>query len=206
MPGWLAYVAIHLASTINNVSALPRSSDALSPHAHRGQSFEIEMHYNNNTRIMTDNLTSQESNALQHWSLYGQGGGPSKERVTADGWKTKPMLTPITSSWDQPVPASEIIKVINGFQPVEMEDKWFVYTEGPDTSGEAVTYFARSWTGYSMAEVKMQTLGGTSDGKAGARFTEIIWESSPERYRSQTEDGAKTMVKEVLKWCMGVSF
>lgn len=93
-------------------------------------------------------------------------------------------------------------KLLNGFMAQEMEDKWIVYSEGPDTNGRAVVYMCRSWTGHTMIELELQI---PSDGEVGdARFVEIVWESSQERYRGQTEEGAKGLAKEVCRWCMDV--
>ena len=88
-----------------------------------------------------------------------------------------------------------------------MEDKWFVYADGPDAQGQAVVHMFRSWTGRKMVEVKVQVPvdkeGGFVD--ADSSITEITWESNQERYRDQTKEGAKSMVKEVCNWCMNVS-
>lgn len=34
-----------------------------------------------------------------------------------------------------------------------MEDKWFIYSEGPDHSGKLKVHFHRSWTGLKVAEL-----------------------------------------------------
>lgn len=114
-----------------------------------------------------------------------------------------------------------------------MEEKWFVYTEGPDEDGkgqgECVVNMVRSWTGNLLAKVKVLVPNGggvreevegenpfddppeRSERQEGgfceeARFTEIVWEASNERYRDQTEEGAKEMVRGVCEWCLGVTF
>lgn len=47
-------------------------------------------------------------------------------------------------------------------------------------------------------------VGKDVEGGVDARFTEIVWESSLNRYRDQTEEGAKELAREVCRWCMDV--
>jgi len=44
-----------------------------------------------------------------------------------------------------------------------MEDKWFIYADGPDVSGSATINFHRSWTGLKVAEVDIQIKCGKDD-------------------------------------------
>ncbi|PVH97621.1 hypothetical protein DM02DRAFT_616412 [Periconia macrospinosa] len=152
------------------------------------------------------NLNPQEFESLRHHHLYGHRGNPSTDRVTSEAWQKKPIQKPLTATWNQSIPHNDIVKLLNGFKPREMEDKWFVYADGPDNCGNAVVHMHRSWTGYKMVEAKL-IIG--SDGAEGAlekdtRFTEITWESDPKRYNGQTEEKAKEMAKEVCRWVLGV--
>jgi hypothetical protein len=152
------------------------------------------------------NLTAKEADALKHWSLFGRKSEPSAQRATADGWKIIPMLTPVTSAWTQSVPQNQIPKLLNGFVPMQMEDKWFVYADGPDEHGNVVLHMVRSWTEHKMVEAKL-VVDLNEDGEItgkDAEFVQIIWESDEERFRQQTEEGAKSMAKQVCKWCMDV--
>lgn len=88
-----------------------------------------------------------------------------------------------------------------------MDDKWFVWADGPDAQGRAVVHMFRSWTGHKMAEVRLQ-IPVDGEGRlteADSHFTEIIWESASDRHAGVTEEGAKVMVKIVCKWCMNAS-
>ena len=87
-----------------------------------------------------------------------------------------------------------------------MEDKWFVYADGPDAQGNAVVHMFRSWTGYKMVELKIK-VPLDDDGEfeeEDSKVTEITWESSKERHRDQTEEGAKSMAREVCNWVLDV--
>jgi hypothetical protein len=96
--------------------------------------------------------------------------------------------------------------LLNGFQPTAMEDKWFVYADGPDAQGNAILHMYRSWTGFKMAELKLviELDEAGEFAEKDSYFTEITWESDTERMKGQTEEKAKTMVKEVCKWCMDI--
>ena len=152
---------------------------------------------------MSDNLTPNEGAALCHWSLFGQKSIPPTHRVQASDCRAKPFLKPIISPWNQTVPRTDVTKLLNGFMAQQMEDKWIVYAEGPDTNGRATVYMCRSWTGHTIVELKLQMPSEGEDGDA--RFVEIVWESSEERYRGQTEEGAKGLAKEVCRWCLDVT-
>jgi hypothetical protein len=45
---------------------------------------------------------------------------------------------------------NEFEKIKNGFIPIEMEDKWFIFYEND------ILYFHRSWTGYCIYEVHFE--------------------------------------------------
>jgi hypothetical protein len=40
-----------------------------------------------------------------------------------------------------------------------MEDKWFVYADGPDDAGHARLHLHRSWTGSKVVELEIRTTG-----------------------------------------------
>ena len=149
---------------------------------------------------MTDGLTPSEREAQSYWCTYGQKPTPVTRRIQASEFNTKPFVTPIISSWVQPVPSAKLPKLLIGFAAREMEDKWIVYADGLDQHGQATVYNLRSWTGSKMVELKLQVPEDEGD----AHIVRIAWESSQERYRYQTEKGAKAMVREVCRRCLNI--
>jgi hypothetical protein len=148
--------------------------------------------------------------AIRRWAHYGQRGEPQTQtkRVTKADWRQGrdvPFLKPVTAKWDVPLPAGSLQKILGGFQPQAMEDKWFIYTEGPDAAGVATLHLIRSWTGNPTAAITMH-IPGTPDApqEEGARFTAIMWESDEERIRGATEEGSKEMAVTVCEWVLGV--
>jgi hypothetical protein len=155
---------------------------------------------------MAPKLTPDEFSVLDHFVRFGHKGEPSTRRVLSSARETSRFETPVTSTCNIPIPHTDLPKLINGFVPREMEDKWFIYADGPDTQGIAVVHMFRSWTGYKMAELKIKA-PLDEDGEfveEDSKITEITWESNQERYRGQTEEAAEVMVREVCNWVLDV--
>lgn len=103
-----------------------------------------------------------------------------------------------------PLQAEQLQKLLLGFKPREMEDKWFVYSEGAD-DGRLVVRFYRSWTGFEIAEMDVMVGNGENGSAEGvARITGITWEESEDVMKEQREDDAKETVREVCRWVLGV--
>ena len=153
---------------------------------------------------MADKLNANEVAAIRHWSLFGQKGTSPAQRVTSSDKTTKPFEKPATAAWDQPIPHSELPRLTLGFLPGAMEDKWFVYADGPDPQGNGILHMHRSWTGYKEIEATFR-FELDEDGKSAekdARFTTISWETSKKVVLEEEE--AKNTAKEVCNWCMGI--
>ena len=157
---------------------------------------------------MAENPTPDHTSTLAHWALYGQTGDPSEKRVTAPEWTTAPFNSPKRSAWVVPIPSDQLTKLLNGFRPSAMEDKWFVYADGPDAEGHAALHMYRSWTGYEMIKLDIEVADEEKKG-AGAgktQITAITWESDEEKIKNPSEKLAKEMALEVCNWVLGVKF
>lgn len=118
----------------------------------------------------------------------------------------KPFLKPDSASWDASISPADLPTVLNGFRHQEMEDKWFVYADGPDARGSATVHMHRSWTGFKLIELKIAVALG-DDGEArdeDARITGITWETDRSAFRGASEEKMKEMAAEVCAWVMGV--
>lgn len=157
---------------------------------------------------MEQNLSPDKQESLLHWAQFGAHGEPSNRRIQrTDFREVSDILIPVVSTWDVSVPRAELSKLINGFLPTSMDNKWFVYADGPDARGNAVVYLVRSWTAYKLVELKVKVPVG-EDGKLveeDSKITEITWESSQERYKGRTEEAAKKMAREVCNWVLEVN-
>lgn len=145
--------------------------------------------------------------AIQHWSVYGQKGRPSARRVDPGEWEVKSFRQPASTRWKASVPAGQVAQLLNGFCPAGAEEKWFVYSDGPDAAGHAAVHMHRSWGGEKMLELRLRLrLDDAGEPLAGsdARVREIVWESDPDTWRWASEEFAKATATEVCDWVMDV--
>jgi hypothetical protein len=150
-----------------------------------------------------ENLSESEAESLRHWANFGQSGNGSKERVLESACRHSAFRQPVRTAWVVPVAWTLVPKLLNGFNPVNMEDKWFVYADGPDVNGKVVVHFVRSWTGVLIAQVEMQLEKSTGGKGNKASFEFLVWESSNEDIRDPSEHFAKEMVQGVCSWVLG---
>src|ERR1700678_2068484 len=115
---------------------------------------------------MAENLIPDVA-GLAHWSVFGQRGQPSERRIAAPEWETVPFKSPKRSAWVLAIPFDQLTKLLNVFRPSAMEDKWFVYADGPGAEGQAALHMYRSWTGYETIKLDIEVANEDKDG-AGA--------------------------------------
>ncbi|KAM7194171.1 hypothetical protein V8F20_008091 [Naviculisporaceae sp. PSN 640] len=87
-------------------------------------------------------------------------------RVLASAWKHHPFQKPATAPWDKPIPrgVTMLTKLLHGFCPETMEDRWFVYadydeTDADENANDALLvriHIYRSWTGFKIVEQKIR--------------------------------------------------
>ncbi|KAE9370633.1 hypothetical protein N431DRAFT_379201 [Stipitochalara longipes BDJ] len=140
-----------------------------------------------------------DSQELAHFVTYGQPGVPSPHRVSPTDWSTEPFTSAQTSPWDIPLTSTQLTALVNGFNPREMEDKWFVCSEGEVSEGKIVNVgFYRSWTGRKIWMLEIVV------GKEGGRVRALVWEGNEEVVGEQDFDSAKEGVREVGRWVLGM--
>jgi hypothetical protein len=57
------------------------------------------------------------------------------------------------TTWDVFLLPAQVHALYLGHRPYEISDKWFIYSEGPDTMGKLKVHFHRSLTGIKIAEL-----------------------------------------------------
>lgn len=132
-----------------------------------------------------------------------------KRRVLASDKELKtPIQKPRSTTWGASISPTDIPVVLNGFRPEEMEDKWFIYADGPDSQGKAVVHMHRSWTGYEVVELKLALALGEDGGfkEEDARVTDITWETEESIYAGPTdkEEEMKGIAAEICLWVLNV--
>jgi hypothetical protein len=107
-----------------------------------------------------------------------------------------------TVAWNVFLTPEQGFNLVMGFKPSQMEDKWFIYSEGPDTSGKLKVHFHRSWTGLKIAELfVLIDLKGLGAGK----IVGIKWNGS-EQTNGMSEEEAKYMITTTCAWVLKVDF
>lgn len=105
-----------------------------------------------------------------------------------------------TVSWNVFVTPEQVHKLFMGFKPEQMEDKWFVYSEGPDRAGKLKVHFFRSWTGIKIAELFVVI---DLKGEGAGKIVGIKWNASDET-NAMDEEEAKYMISTTCAWVLKV--
>lgn len=116
--------------------------------------------------------------------------------------RTKPIEKPVSGQWGLRIKHADLIKIIAGFQPVEMEDKWVIRSDALDRQGNIVVHFYRSWTGHETFRIRVipdnpKTDSSGSIEKGGAQIAEITWG------RAFKEEDAKETVALICTHVLG---
>lgn len=117
---------------------------------------------------------------------------PPETRGNSFGWATEPIRNPVSASWDLAISHTDAKKLVDGFVPKAMEDKWLCYSDTPDAQGNTIVHMCRSWSKMEQMALKLRSaidVPGAGQG-AAAKITEITWEA---------QDGASDLGREEAK-------
>lgn len=104
----------------------------------------------------------------------------------------KPIVRPVKAAWDVSLTKTDYSKLLKGFTPQMMEDKWTCQAEKPDSYGNTVVHLACGWGAFATYELKIR--GGNP-----ARIVQIKWETDKENI---PEHRAK---KNAINLCDGLT-
>jgi hypothetical protein len=149
-----------------------------------------------------DEEWSATAEEMAHWSLFGRRSQPPRTRVRPSAWDIKPFTQPQHTDWRIPIPNGELGTLLNGFLPEEMEDKLFIYADGPDFNGNATLHTHCSWTGKKYVELEIRTTGDQEDESKAWKsdIISITWEKDD----GMSEGMAKFIALEACNWKLGV--
>ncbi|KAF4967064.1 hypothetical protein FSARC_5355 [Fusarium sarcochroum] len=105
------------------------------------------------------------------------------KRVIGAGWKVKPIADPTSVKWNIRVPGPDMMNLINGFTPPDMDYKWMCRTQGPDEQGNIVVQMCRSWSSQEIVALKGRVFVQGSNiedkdiEKEGGEILEIFWDA-----------------------------
>lgn len=168
-----------------------RSPDTL---AERFEMLEIVR--SRHVRKSSDTSTSSDSSISSNSSNSRR----SDPRALSTSMPTKSFTSnPKIAPWTLYLPPAQVYALYLGAVPVSMEDRFFVYSEGPDMMGKLKVHFHRSWTGAKVAEVfVVMDVKGEGAGKiVGVKWDERNGDGSGR----MTEEEAKLTIRTAA-WCV----
>lgn len=99
-----------------------------------------------------------------------------------------PMENPATAAWEVPISEADHSKLLKGFWPRDMDDKWHLHADNPDTEGNSVLRMYRSWTGAEQIALTVQQ----------TKITQIQWNQQGEVGEKEAKDLAKALCQGLL--------
>ncbi|KAF2018017.1 hypothetical protein BU24DRAFT_163538 [Aaosphaeria arxii CBS 175.79] len=106
-----------------------------------------------------------------------------------------------TVPWNVFLTPDQVYNLFMGFKPEQMEDKWFIYSQGPDRSGKLKVHFHRSWTGMKVAELFVVI---DLKGEGAGKIVGIKWNATEQTNGLDGEE-AKYMIATTCAWVLGVN-
>ena len=82
---------------------------------------------------------------------------------------------PATAQWGHAISHSDYSKMLKGWRPRSMDDKWMIITDTPDGEGSTVVRICRSWTSREMYLFTVTASNPKNGGKDWATITKIAW-------------------------------
>ncbi|CAI6334854.1 unnamed protein product [Periconia digitata] len=105
-----------------------------------------------------------------------------------------------TVSWNVFLRPEQVYNLVMGYSPDNTDDKWFVYSQGPDKTGKLKVHFHRRWTGMKIAELFVVV---DLKGEGAGTIVGVKWNGSAQT-NLMDEDEAKYMVSTTCSWVLGV--
>jgi hypothetical protein len=91
----------------------------------------------------------------------------------------RPLENPATAPWGRKITHSDYTKMLGGFMPQMMEEKWMAEADTPDAQGNTILRLLRSWTSREMCVLTIEAgdFARTED-KDWATIVDISWDKS----------------------------
>ncbi|KAK0620157.1 hypothetical protein B0T14DRAFT_566935 [Immersiella caudata] len=123
---------------------------------------------------------STQLSAVIHYT-FGRSGYLETRPALKSDWKRRTAFrNPVTVSWRVPLlTLHATMRLLHGYRSRSMDDKWFIYADGPIASSDGTTiatvHFHRSWTGYKVAELAV-TLSHPESPEWTGEITRLTYE------------------------------
>ncbi|KAI9148899.1 hypothetical protein HJFPF1_10942 [Paramyrothecium foliicola] len=133
--------------------------------------------------------------------------GTDDHKNARHGPNRKSFSKPKSAPWTVSISQDDLKKLIRGFSPRDMDDKWLVHAVGPDHRGDYVVSFIRSWTSYPVVAIKIHAeFNDSRRWKVGSRpkIVEMIWEEDTEKWNPGGDDPKAEAKETVTNLCRGL--
>ncbi|KAJ4359573.1 uncharacterized protein N0V89_000128 [Didymosphaeria variabile] len=88
-----------------------------------------------------------------------------------------PIQDPATAEWGLTIKRADYDKLLEGFRPRDMDDKWLCITDKPDAQGNTTVHWYRSWTDTEQYAITVQVGDSNkAEGNDWAKLAKITWE------------------------------
>lgn len=118
-----------------------------------------------------------------------------------------PMENRAKAGWGLQISDADLKRLVNGYLPEDMDEKWMCSADELDQQGNIVVHFCRSWTGREQVALKVSItqddkrdeMNCDSSATSGAEITEISWKAC----QGVTEMEAKKLAVDVCRGILG---
>lgn len=133
--------------------------------------------------------------------VNGEGVHPVDDQPTAEPGPT--FTNTSNAPWVLDVPYDDIEKLMQGFTPRDLDDRWAIETISSDERGVYTTYLMRSWLRNPITAIRFRAEldgeGGLSPGRP-AKLEEVIWESDFILFKPDGNEDLPDDVDEVKRF------
>lgn len=114
---------------------------------------------------------------------------PGARHIPAWAPTYHPIQNPATADWGLTIKRTDYEKLLEGFTPRDMDDKWLCITDKPDPQGNTTVHWYRSWTDTEQFAINVET-----EGNDGAKFAKITWEKEVGSIEVPAEEAKESAV------------
>ncbi|KAF2639442.1 hypothetical protein P280DRAFT_470117 [Massarina eburnea CBS 473.64] len=116
--------------------------------------------------------------------------------------KVLPLENPVTAEWGRTITHNDYNKMLKGFMPQDMDEKWMIATDTPGAQGNTVVHICRSWT--SKEQYALTISAGNpndTDAKDWGKIVKISWN---DKFMGMfiSEEEAKKEAVGFCKWLL----
>lgn len=128
---------------------------------------------------------------------------PTGRHIPAQTPTYHTIQVPASAEWGLIVKRTDYEKLLEGFTPRDMDDKWLCITDKPNAQGNTTIHWYRSWTHTEQFAITVEVGGSTqTESNDWAKLGKITWEKAVGSLDVPVEE-AKESVVNLCRGLMG---